>query len=339
MDLRVHRIKVFLSCVAALVVSGCSGSKEAEADRNLVWPASPDEPRFKYVRTYHGEDDFESKLGAITKAIAGASSSVTLQNPFDVCTDGQGHIWVTDLALGLVVFDELKREVRILGDQNEIPVKTTRGIAYGDNKLFVGIADGGQVYVLNTEGKVLSRIGRRGQFPNPVDVVFDTLRHRVVIVDNKENQVYVYSSNGDSLFAFGGPGNIDGLFHYPQSAAIDSAGNIYVVDSFNFRVEKFDSTGKFLSKFGSQGDIYGTFSRPKGIAIDTYGNIYILDAVHNNFQIFNPNAEFLMFVGKFSYRNDGFQDPISLCIDRRNTIYVTDHLNGRLQVFQLLKGD
>jgi DNA-binding beta-propeller fold protein YncE len=339
MCIRADRVILFLGCIAALILSGCGASKQAEADKGLRWPAPPDEPRFKYVRTYQGEDDFESKLGALTKAIAGASNGVQLQSPFDVCTDGKGHIWVTDLSLGLVVIDEVKGEMKAIGGQNEIPVKSTRGIAYGDNRLYVGIADGGQVFVLDTEGKILSRIGKQGQFPNPVDIVFDTVKHRVVIVDNKQSQVYVYSSTGDSLFSFGGLGSVDGLFHFPQSVAIDSAGNFYVVDSFNFRVEKFDSTGKYLSKFGSQGDVYGTFSRPKGIAIDTYGNIYVLDAMHNNFQVFNAKEEFLMFVGEFSYKNNGFQDPISICIDRHNLIYVTDHLNGRLQIFQLLKGD
>jgi hypothetical protein len=332
-------LKMLMLCATGVLLIGCGGSKQVEADKSLSWPEPPDEPRIRFVKSYHGEDDFESKLGALTRTIAGSSSGIVLRNPYDVCTDGDGHIWVTDIANGVILFDEVKNEVKRIGEDNQIPLKSPRGIAYGDNKLFIGLVDAGQVFVLDKDGRFLNTIGRRGQFPNPVDVAFDSLKHRVIVVDNKLHSVFVYSENGDSLFAIGGHGSLDGYFNYPQSVATDSASNVYVVDTFNFRFEKFDSTGKFISSFGKQGDIYGTFSRPKGIAIDTYGNIYVLDAVHHNFQIFNSKYEFLMFVGKFSFKNDGFQDPINICIDQHNRIYVTDHLNGRLQVFQLLKGN
>jgi hypothetical protein len=225
-----------------------------------------------------------------------------------------------------------------LGERIGVEVKDARGVAYAHGKLFVGVANLGQVLVIDSEGVAVAKIGRTNQFQNPVDVVADTQRSRIYIVDNRIHQIAVYSEKGDSLFVIGRRGEGDGQFNFPVSAALDKAGNLYVVDQFNYRVEVFDTAGTFLRQFGKQGDAYGTFARPKGIALDSFDNIYVVDGVHNNFQVFNNAGELLMFVGHFSPGNDGFQNPVMIAIDRNNTIYVTDNLNARVQVFQLLIG-
>ena len=334
-------IGIFLFAWAlALVLGGCSGSKQSEKELGLVWPSPPDDPRIKYARTMHGEDDYQSGLGAITKTLAGGGGARTLSSPYDICTDGNGRFWVTDASRGIILFDNVKKEFEPIGDLSNLALTSPRGIAYGNEKLFVGLVNMGQVAVLTPEGKDLYMIGRRGQFPNPVDVVYDSVRHHVIVVDNKLHKVLVFSEKGDSVLAFGERGNEDGMLNFPQSVALDSAGNYYVVDAFNFRIEIFDTTGKYLRKFGAHGDAWGMFARPKGIALDSHGNIYVCDAVFHNLQIFNQQGELLLFVGKFSSENDGFQDPISLLIDQaKHELYVTDQLNSRVQVFQLIKGD
>jgi DNA-binding beta-propeller fold protein YncE len=336
-----HFVSIMFLCCAVYsvaILSGCSSSKQAGKESELVWPSPPDQPRIKYIKTMHGEKDYESSLGALGRAITGSSDVISINSPFDICTDGQGRVWVTDAALGVFAFDEVKKEVTPLGEKSSIPLKDPRGVAYGDNKIFLGLLSLGQVLVLTTEGKDLYRIGKPEQFGNPVDVVYDSLKHRVIVVDNKLHIVSVFSENGDSLFTIGRRGTDDGEFNFPQSAAVDSQSNIYVVDAFNFRVEIFDSTGKFVRKFGQHGDAWGMFGRPKGIALDNQGNIYVSDASFQNIQVFNQQGELLLFVGKFSAGNDGFQDPVSITISGR-TLLVADQLNKRIQVFQLLRND
>jgi DNA-binding beta-propeller fold protein YncE len=250
---------------------------------------------------------------------------------------GDGRIYVTDAMQGLILYDMKKKEVQPIGENVTVELKDPRGVAYGHGKVYVGVVSLGQVVIIDDQGNYAGRIGRQDQFKNPVDVVVDTIRSRVYVVDNHLHTVFVYSEAGDSLFTIGRRGSKEGDFNYPQSAAVDRQGNLYVVDAFNFRIEVFDTTGKFLRMFGKQGDAYGTFARPKGIALDNDGNIYVLDGLHNNFQIFNNAGELLMFVGRFSPNNDGFQDPVSIAIDARNMIYVTDNLNSRIQMFQLLQ--
>jgi DNA-binding beta-propeller fold protein YncE len=326
------------AALAAIMLAGCGGAKETQKESRIVWPEPPDTPRVAYLRTYRGEDDFSGGIGGVISSLAGKKGVVKLARPFDVCLAADGRFYVTDAMQGVLLFDAMKKEVSVLGEHSSVELKDPRGIAYAHGKVFIGLAGSGKVVVLDNEGGFVRAIGRQGEFGNPVDLVCDTLRNRLYVVDSKLHQVFVYSEAGDSLFTIGRRGTGDGEFNFPQSAAVDASGNLYVVDSFNFRVEVFDSTGKFLRTFGKQGDAFGTFARPKGIALDSFGNIYVLDGLHNNFQIFNSAGELLMFVGRYSPDNYGFEDPVSIAIDRTNAIYVTDNLNGRVQVFQLLVG-
>jgi DNA-binding beta-propeller fold protein YncE len=334
---------IVLLCFAAVtlagVFAGCGGSKEVAAMSGPVWPAPPDTPRVAYVRTFTGEADFVSNIGAIVGTLAGEQREISLARPFDVCMAGEGRFYVTDAAQGVFLFDTEENKVEVLGEKSTVPLASPRGIDYARGKVYIGLASTGQVAVLDDEGNLVRMIGRIGQFENPVDVVCDTMRNRILIVDNKVHGIVVVSEAGDSLFTIGRRGEGDGEFNFPQSLAIDPDGNIYVVDALNFRVEVFDSNGVYLRKIGSQGSAFGMFMRPKGIALDSYNNIYVLDALHQNYQIFNNAGQLLLFVGRYSPGNDGFENPVSIAIDHKNMIYVTDQLNARVQVFQLLKAD
>lgn len=334
---KVESVLLTIAIITLGLLNGCGSSRNAEKESAYVWPEPPDTARIKYVRTLRGEDDFTSGFGAVVKTLAGEKTVVQLSRPFDICVADEGRIFVTDVSQGIFMFDLKEKQVKVLGEESPVELKNPRGIAYGHGKVFVSLASVGQIAVLDKEGRFIKLIGKPESFPNTVDVVCDTNRSRILIVDNKYHQIYVCSENGDSIMTIGQRGVGDGEFNYPQSAAVDADGSIYVVDAMNFRIEVFDSTGKFLRKFGKQGDAFGMFNRPKGIAIDSYKNIYVLDAIHQNYQIFNNNGELLLYVGKYSGGNDGFENPISIAIDRNNTIYVTDQLNGRVQVFQLLE--
>jgi DNA-binding beta-propeller fold protein YncE len=333
-------IPAFVAAAFAAGLAGCGGAKQAQSEIRYVWPELPDSPRVAYVQTFRGEKDFGGGLSGLVGDIAGSDKTdIMLGRPFDICIADNGRFYITDAAIGVMMYDTKERKAEMIGEKSPIALDDPRGIAYHNGQLFIGLAKAKKVVVLDDEGNLLRVIGREGRFPNPVDIVLDTLRNRVYIVDIKLDQIACFNEAGDSLFTVGKIGLDAGRLNFPQAAAVDKNGFLYVADGFNYRVQVFDSTGAYVRQFGRQGDVFGTFSRMKGIALDSYGNIYVLDAMHQNFQIFNNAGEMLMFVGKYSVKNDGFINPVSIAIDKQNRIYVTDGLNSRVQVFQLLKGD
>lgn len=322
------------------MLSGCGGSKQAQQELRYVWPEMPDSPRVAYLRTFRGERDFSGGLSGFVGKLSGDETSINFSRPFDICEAGEGKFYVSDADQGVIMYDVKNEKVESIGEKSVISLKDARGISYGRGRLYVGVAGSKKVAILDDEGKAVGAIGKEGTFPNPVDVLSDTARRRVYIVDSQLHQVFVYTESGDSLFVLGkGRGEADGQFNYPMSIAFDDSGNLYVVDGFNYRIQIFDPNGNYLRQFGSQGEQFGQFMRPKGIALDSYQNIYVVDGMHRNFQMFTKTGELLMFVGRLSSRNDGFDNPISIFIDKSDKIYVTDNLNRRVQVFQLLKGN
>ena len=89
----------------------------------------------------------------------------------------------------------------------------------------------------------------------------------------------------------GSAGSIDGAgsnarFYYPDSAAVDAGGNIYVAEYFGYTIRKVTPSGQVDTLAGlrySNGSADGTginaaFYKPNGVAFDSATNIYVADA-------------------------------------------------------------
>ncbi len=94
-----------------------------------------------------------------------------------------------------------------------------------------------------------------------------------------------------STVAGGGPNSLTALkasIGYPDSIALDSAGNTYIADSYSSHIFKVDTSGNLTvvagnGTHGYSGDggpatsaAFGLFS-PEGLAVDSSGNIFIAD--------------------------------------------------------------
>lgn len=125
----------------------------------------------------------------------------------------------------------------------------------------------------------------------------------------------------------------DGQFAFPQSVAVDSAGNIYVADFGNARIQKYDANGKFLLKWGSRGNGEGQFNQPVGVAIDKEGNVYVADSSNDRIQKFDTNGKFLTKWGGLGAGEGQFHEPRGIAVDGSGNVYVVDSGNHRVQKF------
>lgn len=136
-----------------------------------------------------------------------------------------------------------------------------------------------------------------------------------------------------TIYGTSGQGN--GEFLFPNSAAIDSQGRIYVSDGNNGRVAVWSNQGEFLFNFGNgSGD--GALSLPRGIYIDQRDRLFVIDAVGQNVKVYdvsNPEPEFLYAFGDWGMDDGLFNYPNDIVVDRTGRLYIVDRENNRIQVW------
>ncbi|OLE40666.1 MAG: hypothetical protein AUG16_03315 [Thaumarchaeota archaeon 13_1_20CM_2_39_20] len=159
-----------------------------------------------------------------------------------------------------------------------------------------------------------------GQFAVPQGIALDKSGN-IYVVDQNNNRVEKFDSNGNFVSKLGTFGSGDGQLNAPTRVALDKSGNVYVTDISNYRVDVFDSKGNFVFKFGSFGSGPGEFGDPQGIAVDKSGNIYVADLL-NNVQKFDSTGK---FISQFCCGTDG------IALDKSGNIYVVDSGNSRVE--------
>lgn len=77
----------------------------------------------------------------------------------------------------------------------------------------------------------------------------------IYVLEQYSGRVYVYDQEGSMLCAFGGMGNIKGLFVSPVAVEVDSKGRVYVLDSSTGYVHVFTPTD-FIQKVYEASGLY-----------------------------------------------------------------------------------
>lgn len=137
----------------------------------------------------------------------------------------------------------------------------------------------------------------------------------------------------DYLGIFGSYGRGDGQFTWPNSIAVDRAGNVYVTDEYLQRISIFDGGGKFLYKWGTEGDGDGQWNRPAGMAFDATDDLYVVDSLNHRIQKFTKDGQFLGQWGGGGAGDGQFNIPWGITADVEGNVYVADWRNDRIQKF------
>lgn len=355
---------VRLSLMLAMLVSGLPGTyplrgagpgdqsskrkqpTAAAAERLPVWPLPPEEPRIRYVRSYHGVDDFKTRKAPKWRTLLlGADApelrpSDLLVKPYGIAVSRLGRLYVTDtVARRVFVFDPEAKTVAFLAETGTARLTKPVGVAVdGHDNVFVADATANRVFGYDLDGHLLLAIGREGELDSPSGLAVDRARDLLYVADAKKHHVRCYSAkDGSPVRTIGRRGGAPGEFNFPTNLFVDTRGRLYVTDTMNFRIQVFDAEGAFINEFGTQGDTPGSLNRPKGVGVDSDGHIYVVDSSFNNFQTFDPEGQLLLFVGSVGRGPGEFFLPAGLYVDDRDRIYVADQGNARVQVFEYLK--
>jgi len=141
---------------------------------------------------------------------------------------------------------------------------------------------------------------------------------------------------------------------YPEGAAVDASGNLYIADTYNFVVRKVSaSSGIITTVAGNHTEGYSgdgglatnaMLSYPDSIAVDSSGNLYIADSVNNRIRKVTASSGIITTVagnGTAGYSGDGGQatsaeidEPQGVAVDSSGNLYILDTLNYRIRKVQ-----
>lgn len=305
----------------------------------LAWPAPPDPPRIRYLRSLAGAADFreEGKGEVFLRWLTGEKPAVLpLVSPYGIAADGEGRVWVADLGIQAVhAIDLRQRVVRYLTTAGDAMLVAPVGLAYDSlrSRLYVSDSALRKVFVYDRDGRWLGEVAPPQGFERPGGLAVDGQGH-LYVVDVMAARVPVFSADGALLRVLESGAPPDYRFNRPTGVAVDDRGRVYVVDGMNFRVEVFDAAGRSLTTIGQLGDGPGLFARPRGVAIDSRGHVYVVDAAFGNVQLFDAAGKLLTYFGQIGDQPGEFNLPSGIWIDGEDRIYVADPLNNRVQVFQ-----
>jgi DNA-binding beta-propeller fold protein YncE len=160
----------------------------------------------------------------------------------------------------------------------------------------------------------------------------------VYAMDTGGNRVERFDPDGTFLSEFGAAGAGDGEFAFngtsSQMAVDPSDGSLYVADSGNNRIQKFDSTGSYVTQFGVAGSADGELSSPLGVAVDPVSkDVYVADAGNNRIQRFSSSGAYISQFGTAGSGDGELSFPTRVAVDSAGRVSVLDVGNSRVQRF------
>jgi sugar lactone lactonase YvrE len=324
-------------------------SSPAVNDADRVWPAPPEQARYRYVGELTGEQNFETESPSFLRRtinwLVGLGSKRhqprVLQRPQNGFVADDGRIFVTDGSRGAVyVFDGRQVSTQAglqiweyadLQTRLVTPVGIAAGVA---GEILVADASLGCIVRLaSADGSGLGTICHP-QLLRPTGLARDAAQGLIYVADSKAHDIKVFNDAGQWQRTLGHRGEGEGQFNGPTYLSF-SAGRLYVSDTLNARVQVLDGEGQFVRAIGRRGLYLGDTPRPKGVAADQDGNVYIVESYYDYLLIFNDKGEFLLPVGGTGNTIGRFFLPGGVWV-RDDRVYVADTFNGRIVIFQYL---
>jgi DNA-binding beta-propeller fold protein YncE len=330
-------IRKLPALLALLVLAGCAAPQLSKP--RLFWP--PDNPKLEYIGFFSSDEQFARRgLRAFADVTLGRGDTPELGFPYDVVTDGQGLIYVSDLKKGgsLIIFDTINKEVRPLQSAVGLPFALALDKA---GNLYVAEGRSASVLVFDKEHRQRPVIGKE-RLSRPVGLALDERLGRLYVSDTKERVIKVFAlADGQLLFEFGNTGEPADRLYGPQGMAIDQDNRVFVADTLNARIHVFDAEGVSLYTFGVRGDLPHQLEMPRDLAFDSQGHLHVIDARKGSLISFTPDGQYLLATGAGgpSTHEIGFQQPTGIFIDAHDRIYIADTLNKRFSIWQYLSAE
>lgn len=195
-----------------------------------------------------------------------------------------------------------------------------------------------RIYVYNSDGRFVREVEPPAEAPfaAPIGVAFDRAGNLLVADASKDNHtVVVLDPQGKLVRRLGKYGEEPGQFLFPNQAAADSRGRLYVSNGNNGRVDVFGADGQFVGVLAA-GSGKGAVNMPRGIFVDQQERLFVVDSIGSAVQVFDvggDNPGYLYAIGSEGIGNGQMRYPTAVAVDSTGRVYIADRVNQRLQVW------
>ncbi len=272
------------------------------------------------IRSVQTDGIIRTVVGTGTRGFSGdgaAATAALISPPYGVAADAAGNIYFSDSLNNMV------RKVSTSGTITRIAGTGVQG--YG--------GDGG-----NAVDSLLNL---------PTGVAVDSAGN-VYVADTQNHRVRKISTDGKIATVLGtGQPNYDGdgkpgdqaPIYYPESVALDSAGNLYVADTFNHRIRKLSTAGIASTVAGNgvaafRGDggqaASASLNYPRGVFVDASGRVLIADSINNRIRMVTENGVIRTIAGAGFFGDAGDGGPAVLALFRYPRAVISDGSGGLL---------
>ena len=256
----------------------------------------------------------------------GLADTATLRNPYGVCLDTAGNIYITEW------YNSIIRRV----DAHTGIINTVCGITGGGYG-----GDGGKADTARLAGPHGACTDKAGNIYIP-----DYNNHRIRKITVATGIISTIAGTGVNGYSGDSSLAVYAMLSYPSSVCLDTSGNIYFSETGNNIIRRIDTAGIIttIAGNGSQGyagdsalAVNAQLSAPNSVFADKRGNIYISDYNNNVIRAITPSGHIFTIAGTgaFGYtgdngnpRNATFRGPTGVCADDSGYIYIADGFNS-----------
>ena len=332
---------------------------------------------YVYVADYAAGTIRKVDLSGVVSTLADRAGAQFSQ-PYGVAADGSGTVYVADRGNHTI------RKVTPAGVASTLAgLAGSYGSADGNGSAArfaspsgVAVDGSGNVYVADSDNQTIRKVtpdgavstlaglarsygsvdgtGSAARFHNPTGVAVDGTGN-VYVADTDNDTIRLITPSGvvSTIAGLAGAGgSTDGTgstarFSWPQGAAVDGSGNVYVADNQNHSIRKVTPVGvvsTLAGLAGSYGSADGTgsaarFHTPTGVAVDGSGIVFVADNQNHTIRKVTPVGVVSTLAGLAgSYGStDGtgtaarFTYPAGVAVDGSGNVYVADRGNHTIR--------
>lgn len=209
-----------------------------------------------------------------------------LGRPLGVAEDGVGNLLVADGATGAITAWDAGWNMRYQLGAGAGETLQPADVGVGaDGTIYVVDSFADQVRMYEAGGAFLRTFGSELDFPVALDI--DPNTGNVLVLDQHNRRVQVYTPDGTWGSAFGEYGDEDFQLQMPQGLHVDDAGRVWIADAVRGEVFVYDRVGNALESIGEFGEALGQLRQPADVLLDGEGRLLVASANNGRLEIFH----------------------------------------------------